>query len=615
MKVFSGQFSVERHRGEAAWKLTRRVSEGERFQTRRIHSRLERSPSLTRRVSSHCGCAAMFNPYANGVGVNSEVEAQATLGAHAEGVAVKQLRRTSVSEDQLVIAIGVTFLAWVVVVLTNFFATSEALAFTPQTNRKAARTVGTIAIVHGGLALAIAAYAIALLMDASVAVPHPRVKGDISGDLCLVFAVVAVVFCLTSAVSAVLLMQIKMQLSRLTDERDKSVADSVYAAATVARRWGLATPCVGLVAMMIVVPPLLIFVAVSAALGVPFVVMANTNRRPSQLLWLLAVAVKHRRNLADELRAHAIGQSEGYGRRLMRCADSIDAGDSLGEALEQVLGLLPKWVVSEIRIGEATMTLDSTLARLAQQQLATLDWDLTRVTLTSWATYGVTYAMAGFSIVGFLMIFIVPKFKAIFNGFETELPKVTELAIKLADLFADYWFLFAPLMWAFGWLAIEVMRGEATRWKHLRYRILSPLYRVLDGPDILRQLSLIVSSGRSLTDGLTAMARFHHRPSVAKLLARVSIDVQAGDDCFERMRQQRLISAADESFLASAQRVGNLGWALNELAEIRERRLTHWARFWLEAFRPVPVLIAGVLVFFLAAAFFMPIVKLLNDLS
>ncbi len=37
-----------RSRGEAATQLTRRVSEGERFQTRWIHSRLERPPSLTR---------------------------------------------------------------------------------------------------------------------------------------------------------------------------------------------------------------------------------------------------------------------------------------------------------------------------------------------------------------------------------------------------------------------------------------------------------------------------------------------------------------------------------------------------------------------------------------
>lgn len=524
------------------------------------------------------------------------------------------------SEDQLLVAIGVTFLAWVVVVLTNFFATSEALAVTPQINRKVARTVGTIAIVHGGLALVIAAYAIALFLDASLVVPHRRNHGDISAELGFVFVVVSFVvvsfvFCLTSVVSAVLLMQIKIQLSRLTDESDKSAAESVHASATVARRWGLVTPCVGLVAMMIVVPPLLILVAVSAALGVPFFVMAGTNRRPSQLLWLLAVAVKHRRNLADELRAHAIGQWENYGRRLIRCADSIDAGDSLGEALEQVRGLLPKWVVAEIRIGEETKTLDSTLARLAKQQLATLDWDLTRVTLTSWATYGVSYGMAGLTIVGFLMTFIVPKFKAIFQGFDTELPPMTSAVIGVADFWADYWFLGAPLVFGLHWLAVEVMRGEATRWKHLRYGFLSPLYRVLDGPDILRQLSLIVGSGRSLADGLTTMARFHHRPSVAKSLSRVAIDVQAGDDCFERLREQRLISVADEQFLSSAQRVGNLGWALNELAEIRERRMSHRARFWLEVFRPIPVLIAGVVVFFLAAAFFLPIVKLLNDLS
>ena len=52
------------------------------------------------------------------------------------------------SDDELLVGIGVAFLAWVAVILTSFFATSEAIAFTPQTNRKAARTVGTVAIAH-----------------------------------------------------------------------------------------------------------------------------------------------------------------------------------------------------------------------------------------------------------------------------------------------------------------------------------------------------------------------------------------------------------------------------------------------------------------------------------
>ncbi len=43
-------------------KLTRSVSEGERFRTHQILSLLKRSPSLTLRVTLSCGFAAMFHP-------------------------------------------------------------------------------------------------------------------------------------------------------------------------------------------------------------------------------------------------------------------------------------------------------------------------------------------------------------------------------------------------------------------------------------------------------------------------------------------------------------------------------------------------------------------------
>ncbi|MBC7821989.1 MAG: hypothetical protein IAG10_34315, partial [Planctomycetaceae bacterium] len=66
------------------------------------------------------------------------------------------------TEDELLMGIAVVFLAWVAVFLTTFFATAEALAFTQQTNRKAARTVGTIAIVQAGLALCVMAFSVTL---------------------------------------------------------------------------------------------------------------------------------------------------------------------------------------------------------------------------------------------------------------------------------------------------------------------------------------------------------------------------------------------------------------------------------------------------------------------
>ena len=76
-----------------------------------------------------------------------------------------------------------------------------------------------------------------------------------------------------------------------------------------------------------------------------------------------------------------------------------------------------------------------------------------------------------------------------------------------------------------------------------------------------------------------------------------------------------MIRAADAEVLASAAAVGNLAWALAELAETAERRLA--TRF--QAVDPDPfplvVVMLGVVVFIMAVAYFMPLVQLIRRLT
>ena len=71
----------------------------------------------------------------------------------------------------------------------------------------------------------------------------------------------------------------------------------------------------------------------------------------------------------------------------------------------------------------------------------------------------------------------------------------------------------------------------------------------------------------------------------------------------------------DAAVLASAQRVGNLDWALRELAESSDRRLGYRLQFWLQLIFPLIVLAVGALVFLLAVAYFLPLVTLITKLA
>ena len=81
------------------------------------------------------------------------------------------------------------------------------------------------------------------------------------------------------------------------------------------------------------------------------------------------------------------------------------------------------------------------------------------------------------------------------------------------------------------------------------------------------------------------------------------------------MMYHGLLRPVDAAVLASAQRVGNLAWALRETAAGGERRTGYWLQFCLQLLYPLLVLCVGGLVLSVAVAFFVPLVAIIEALQ
>jgi type IV pilus assembly protein PilC len=67
--------------------------------------------------------------------------------------------------------------------------------------------------------------------------------------------------------------------------------------------------------------------------------------------------------------------------------------------------------------------------------------------------------------------------------------------------------------------------------------------------------------------------------------------------------------------LQAAQRVGNLEWALDELADASLRRAAYRWQAVVNVLGPLVILFAGLLVGFIVVALFMPLISLIQGLS
>jgi protein transport protein HofC len=214
------------------------------------------------------------------------------------------------------------------------------------------------------------------------------------------------------------------------------------------------------------------------------------------------------------------------------------------------------------------------------------------------------------AVVGFVLYFIIPKFKKIFMDFGVELPQMTLCVLQVSDWIVEYFHLVVPPL-----LNCVVYLMIARCWIAWRPRFVSQLSFRTDSTGILRALAWSVDAGRSLTSGVETLARCFPRWGVRHRLARALDHISRGASWPQSLVDQGLIRPTEAAVLASAERAGNLAWAMRELAENAERRFGYQLQLCTQILFPFVVLVFGGLVFFFVAGMFSPLVKLITELS
>jgi type II secretory pathway component PulF len=216
-------------------------------------------------------------------------------------------------------------------------------------------------------------------------------------------------------------------------------------------------------------------------------------------------------------------------------------------------------------------------------------------------------------ILGFISYYIVPKLKLIFEDFDVELPRITDWLIQSNDVLATY-LLFTPLlvlpMAAICCLVVAQYYG----WDSVPTGRLGRFFVRIDTPGILRSLGRAVSAQQPLDFSVERVADRHRRAAVRKQLNQVSLAVARGADCWEALHERRFITRHELAVLQSAQRAGNLPWALQQVAESIERRLGYRFGQLGEFLQPVLVMSVGLTVLFFCVGIFWPLVYLIRSL-
>ena len=336
------------------------------------------------------------------------------------------------------------------------------------------------------------------------------------------------------------------------------------------------------------------FLPKQLAIGGPGKISARTLENFTRLLSsLLAAGVPFSRALVILHREATAPAAKAKWKELH---DLVIDGMPLSDAMARSPETFPRVYVAMVEAGEAGGFLDVVLAQIADFQAR--EKELKAKVLTA-MMYPAVLLVLALAVIIFLLVFFIPRFQLVFQGFNAELPLITQMIIKVSDVVRNYGlFVGAVVVIAIfsvrTWLASEKGRRA---WEGLLLRVpkIGPLIAQFAMARFCRMLGTLLGAGVPLINALNVARRSIGNQILVDAVADSIDRVKEGKPLGKSLAQNRdLFPGAVVEMISVAEESGRLDQELVRIAGVTEADLDR-------QLKTVVALAEPVMLFFIAA--------------
>jgi type IV pilus assembly protein PilC len=303
-----------------------------------------------------------------------------------------------------------------------------------------------------------------------------------------------------------------------------------------------------------------------------------------------------------------VTQKVQFNKRLGKVLEKIKSGETLEISLKANPGVVSPEVLLAISLGEPTGKLG-----LCLEKTPSWNQDFFWIHTLPRLAYAMAIILFTICISTFQTVFIVPKFQKIFQEFQAKMPVPSEWFFRFSNLLARFWFLLIPaVLFLIGLILLPILIPRVRWW----FPLVGRIYRVHVQGNFLSMLgiSMLTQEVMPWVLGFLKGSSYFPKPAMRQIDDLAS-RMEKGESFSASMRESGWVPSHMVPLMESAQRVGNLPWALSEagtqrnrLAFVSSQRLTF-------TLFPILLLILGLVVGFIAVAMFLPLVELIVMLT
>ncbi|WP_339733556.1 type II secretion system F family protein [uncultured Gimesia sp.] len=296
--------------------------------------------------------------------------------------------------------------------------------------------------------------------------------------------------------------------------------------------------------------------------------------------------------------------------------EDIESGNTLSEAMAKQPKCFDNLYVNMVKAGEAGGALEVILQRLAEfkERAQSLKKKVQGAMI-----YPVAVITVASLIVGFIMYWIIPKFKKIFLDFGTELPGITLMLMAVSDIVVSYFYLFPAVPLAF-WIFIKIVKKNKkgafiVDWISLRIPLLGKIISKSVTARTCRTLGTLIASGVPILEAIIIARDTAGNMVFQRAFDTIYAAIREGETMAVPLREARIVDDIVVNMVDVGEETGALDNMLYKVADVYDEEVTVLVDALVSLLEPLMVIILGLIVGFIVIALFMPLIKLLNDLS
>ena len=305
--------------------------------------------------------------------------------------------------------------------------------------------------------------------------------------------------------------------------------------------------------------------------------------------------------------------NKAFKKTLTEIRQSVEGGLTFAAALKQHPKVFSGLYANMVEAGEAGGILDTILNRLAQYMEKAMGL---KKRVKSAMIYPSTIITVAVVVVIFLLIFVIPTFKAMFEGFGATLPLPTVIVLELSRIARQYFLVVLGVVVA----AVVGLRywystpaGKLTVDSLLlKAPVFGILIRKVAVAKFTRTLGTLISSGVAILDGLEITARTAGNKVVENAVMRTRASIAEGKTISDPLKASGVFPPMVVQMIAVGEQTGALDAMLGKIADFYDDEVDTAVTNLTSLLEPMLMVFLGVVIGGVVIAMYLPIFKLVT---